>query len=103
VKRALLLFLLSSIGFAADQPCVIVKPASTAYRTLVSNKSFQFVEGDYPAGMKWKSNVSDGDVRKIHEKGGKVVILPQHYAVADLEDARKQCAATSEKAAEEKK
>ena len=46
----------------------------------------------FPAGMKWKSNITDRGVRQIKEKGGKVVIVPEKYSTVDLEDARKQCA-----------
>ena len=41
--------------------------------------------------MKWKSNISDGDIRKVKENGGKVVVIPANYKMEDLDDARKQC------------
>jgi hypothetical protein len=45
--------------------------------------------------MKFKSNVTDRNVRKIKELGGKVVIVPQNYSLADLENAKKECASSS--------
>ena len=48
--------------------------------------------------MKWKSNITDRNIRKIKEEGGRVVVVPNDYHAADLEDARKQCAAEPEKA-----
>lgn len=85
--------LLASSSLAADQACVILKHASASRQIFVSGANWQYVSGEFPAGLKWKSNVTDRYVRKIKEKGGKVVIVPQHYSAADLEDARKQCAA----------
>ena len=57
--------------------CVIIRHASTARQFLVSGANWQFVEGDFPKGMKWKSNVTDRTVRKIKEMDGKVVIVPK--------------------------
>ena len=84
--------LLISSAFAADQPCLILKHASAARQAFVSGANWQYVAGDFPAPMKFKSNVTDRNVRKIKELNGKVVIVPQDYSQADLEDARKQCA-----------
>ncbi len=81
----------ASTDARAIKPCVIVKPASTAHRALVSNKAFQYVEGEFPSKMKFKSNVGDGDVRKVKELGGKVVVIKADYTLADLQDAREQC------------
>lgn len=90
--RAGLIVLLSACAFAADgPPCLIIKHASTSRQIFVSGANWQYVEGDFPSGMKWKSNIRDRDVRKIKELGGKVVIVPQGYTVTDLDDARKQC------------
>jgi hypothetical protein len=41
--------------------------------------------------MKWKSNLTDRNIRQLKQKGGKVVIVPEKYSSIDLEDARKQC------------
>jgi hypothetical protein len=62
---------------------------------LVSAANWQYVEGDFPKEMKWKSNITDRNVRKIKESGGKVVIVPTTYTPADLEDARRQCKSVS--------
>lgn len=85
--------LLISSAFAVDQPCLILKHASTARQAFVSGANWQYVSGDFPASMKFKSNVTDRNVRKIKELNGKVVIVPENYSSVDLEDARKQCAA----------
>ena len=55
------------------------------------HRPFDYVEGDYPSGFKWRSELSDKDVRELQEKGGKMVVLRPDYNTADLEDARKQC------------
>jgi hypothetical protein len=47
--------------------------------------------------MKWKSNITDRNIRKVKELGGKVVVVNQNYSSADLEDARKQCATPPDK------
>jgi hypothetical protein len=83
---------LASLASAADSPpCVIIRHASTARQFFVSGANWQYVEGDFPAEMKWKSNVTDRTVRKVKQLGGKVVTVPNAYSAADLEDARKQC------------
>lgn len=92
MKRYLLLFSLSLSAVAADQTCLIVKHASAARQAFVSGANWQYVDGDFPQGMKWKSNITDRNIRKIKELGGKVVIVNQNYSAADLEAAKKQCA-----------
>jgi len=92
MKRTLLAFALTSTAFAA-QPCVIIRHASTARQFLVSGANWQYVDGDFPKGMKWKSNVTDRTVRKIKEMDGKVVIVPNVYTPGELADARKECKA----------
>jgi len=42
-------------------------------------------------GFKWRSELSDREVRGLQQKGGKLVIMRPDYQVSDLEDARKQC------------
>jgi hypothetical protein len=87
-----ILALLTVAASAADKPtCLIVKHASTAHQAFVSGANWQYVEGDFPLGMKWKSNITDRNIRKIKENGGRVVIVPTNYNTTDLEDARKQC------------
>jgi hypothetical protein len=92
LRLLLMPILFASSDLAADQACVILKHASTSRQIFVSGANWQYVAGDFPSGLSWKSNVTDRYVRKIKEKGGKVVIVPQNYSAADLEDARKQCA-----------
>jgi hypothetical protein len=89
--RCFVLFSLICSAFGADETCLIIRHASTAHQMLVSGANWQYVEGDFPKEMKWKSNITDRNVRKIKESGGKVVIVPTTYTPADLEDARRQC------------
>lgn len=78
----------------AERPsCLIVKHASTAHQFFVSGANWQYVAGDFPKGMKWKSNVRDRDIRKIKEMGGRVVVIRPEYSADDLAQARKECAA----------
>ena len=77
------------------QACVIVKRHVPKFGENMSrvhpHRPFDYVEGDYPTGYKWRSELADGDVRDIQKKGGKVVVMRPDYEVADLEDARKEC------------
>lgn len=57
------------------------------------HRSFDYVEGDYATGFKWRSELSDGDVKELQQKGGKMVVLSPDNQLADLEDARRQCKA----------
>jgi len=80
--------------------CVIVKRhvhkfGENATR-FHAHRPFDFVEGTYPAGFKWRSELADGDVREIQKMGGRIVVLRPDYEIADLEDARKQCKAPSQ-------
>ena len=58
--------------------------------------SFNFIEGDLPVGVKFRSEVRDNHVREIQAKGGHVVVLNYDYALPDLEDARRACRAWQE-------
>ena len=94
MRRVVLLAILTSAAFSADKPtCLIIRHATTALQAFVSGANWQYVEGDFPKGMKWKSNVTDRTVRKVKELGGRVITIPNAYSTADLEDARKQCKA----------
>ncbi len=77
------------------QACVIVKRHVHKFGENASrlhpHRPFDYVEGDYPSGFKWRSELSDGDVRELQKKGGKMVVLKPDYQLSDLEDARKQC------------
>jgi hypothetical protein len=97
MKYFVCLFALT-LGASAQNTCLIIKHASTAHQAFVSGANWQYVEGDFPQGMKWKSNITDRNVRKVKELGGKVITLRPDYALIDLEDARKACAPLPEKA-----
>lgn len=77
------------------QPCVIVKRHVHKFGEDASrvhpHRPFDYVEGDYPSGFKWRSELGDGDVRELQQKGGKMVVMKPDYQASDLEDARKQC------------
>lgn len=78
---------------AKGQPCVIVARHVHKFGENMSrmhpHRPFDYVEGDYPSGYKWRSELSDGDERELQQKGGKMVVLKPDYNAADLEDARK--------------
>jgi len=79
-----------------NQPCVIVqrqarKWADAGVFTGKQMHPFAYVEGGYPAKFKWRSELSEKNVRELQEKGGKVVVMKLDYQLSDLEDARKQC------------
>lgn len=80
---------------AQSQPCVIVKRHVHKFGEDMSrfhpHRPFDYLEGDYPPNFKWRSELSDGDVRELQKKGGKIVVMKPDYQVSDLEDARKQC------------
>jgi hypothetical protein len=77
------------------QACVIVKRHVHKFGENMTrfhaHRPFDYVEGDYPSGFKWRSELGDGDVRELQQKGGKIVVMRPDYQIADLEDARKQC------------
>lgn len=100
--RVFTVVLLTSVAFAADPPsCLIIRHASAAHQFLVSGANWQYVSGEFPKGMKWKSNITDRYVRKIKDAGWRVVTVPTNYTASDLEFAQKQC--STEPAAQEKK
>jgi len=80
---------------AQSQPCVIVKRHIHKFGENMSrfhpHRPFDYVEGDYPQGFKWRSELSDGEVRDLKQKGGRIVVVRPDYQLPDLEDARKQC------------
>ena len=77
------------------QPCVIVKRHVHKFGENMSrfhaHRPFDYVAGDYPEGFKWRSELGDGDVRDLQQKGGKMVVLRPDYEPAELEDAKKEC------------
>ncbi len=82
-------------SMAKSQACVIVKRHVHLFGENMSrmhpHRPFDYVEGDYPPGFKWRSELSDADVRELQQKGGKMVVMKPDYQASDLEDARKQC------------
>jgi PEGA domain len=87
-------------GAKPSGPCVILKrmgPAdeitSHLYSFGIRGKQFQYVEGDLPQGISFHGRLTDHDVRKILDKGGKVQVVEPKYTTADLERARNQCSA----------
>src|SRR5579859_4688237 len=94
MKALFVALVLSAVALAEDSStCLIIRHASTARQAFVSGANWQYVEGHFPKGMKWKSNITDRTVRKVWAAGGRVVTIPNVYTPADLEDAPKQCAA----------
>lgn len=92
MKLLVLIFGLSIAAFAGEPPtCLIIRHASTSHQAFVSGASWQYVEGDFPKGIKFRSNIRDNAVRKVKELGGLVFTVPTIYTPADLEDARNQC------------
>lgn len=78
--------------------CVILKrmgPAdevtSHLYSFGIRGKQFQYVEGNFPPGVKFHGRLTDNDVRQIQNNGGKITVLEPKYTDADLELARKSC------------
>jgi len=41
--------------------------------------------------MKWKSNITDRNIRKVKELGGQVVVIKPDYNAEDLAQAQKAC------------
>lgn len=83
--------------------CVIVKrmgPADQITSHLYSfgfrGKQFQYVEGDFPKGVKFHGRLTDHDIRGIMDKGGKIRILEQGYTADALKEARESCSASAQ-------
>ena len=97
-----LVFLFWQVAPQAQQPCVILKrmgPAdqvtSHLYSFGIRGKQFQYVEGDLPQGVKFHGRLTDNDVRKITNAGGRVAVVESHYTDQDLAQARRSCGASS--------
>jgi len=85
-----------------QQPCVLLKrmgPAdqvtSHLYSFGIRGKQFQYVEGELPQGVKFHGRLTDNDVRKIRDAGGRVAVLESHYTEQELAQARKSCSLSS--------
>lgn len=83
------------------QPCVILKRmGSTDELTShisfsLKGKQYQFVEGTFPDGIKFRGSLADKDLRKIQEAGGKIVVVESGYSDESMEGARRSCAAVT--------
>jgi len=54
-------------------------------------KQFQYVEGSLPEGVKFHGRLTDHDVRKIQDVGGRVSIIDAHYTQQELDQSRRTC------------
>ena len=100
MNAALVLLFSAGLGFgqtpqANRKACVIVhthqSKLSDNLAVWKSHAKFDYVEGDFPPGIKFKAQLGDKQVREIQDRGGKVVVLQAIYQLPELEDARKQC------------
>lgn len=78
--------------------CLILKrmgPAdqitSHMYSFGIRGKQFQYVEGDFPSGVKFHGRLTDNDVRKIQSHNARVVIMEPKYSADDLREAKQSC------------
>ncbi|MGB9433950.1 MAG: hypothetical protein WBQ89_17030 [Candidatus Acidiferrum sp.] len=83
---------------SVHRQCLILKrmgPAdeitSHMYSFGIRGKQFQYVEGDFPAGVKFHGRLTDHDVREIQSHGGKVVMMEPKYSADDLREAKQSC------------
>jgi hypothetical protein len=81
---------LASPLFGADT-CVILKRSTGAVHAW-QGIEFYYVEGSYPPGFNFMTNLRGRHVRKLVKMGGRMAIVEPNYTAADLELARKQCA-----------
>ena len=93
----LLILSFAASGQSAPKSCVVVTIHRHHFGENMSRVSahgfYDYIEGDYPAGMKFRAEISKNQVREIQDKGGKVVVLRTDYQLPDLQDARGQCKA----------
>jgi hypothetical protein len=104
-----LVIVLLAAGLSNAQDCLILKrmgPAdqitSHMYSFGIRGKQFQYVEGALPKGIKFHGRLTDHDVRKIQDAGGRFVVLEPKFTGADLAEARRGCIANYSQAAPEK-
>ena len=81
----------SDIGVHIGVACSKVIAGGTG-----SAANWQYVAGDFPPTMKWKSNVRDRAIRKIKQLGSRVVTVNEDYTVEELKAARQQCQVETE-------
>ena len=63
---------------------------SRMYSFGIRGKQFQFAKARFQR-VKFHGRMTDHDVRKIQDAGGKVVIIGDHYTDEEIETARKTC------------
>lgn len=85
-------------SWCSAQTCLIVKHASVSRQVWVSGANWQYVAGDFPQGMKWKSNVTDRTIRKVKELGGRVITIQDKYTPSELEQAKAECSVSAKEA-----
>jgi|SRR5215469_13846784 len=80
---------------AADKSCIIVHQHQHKFgenmSRLASHKPYDYIEGEYPKGMKFRSELNDKSVQQVKNAGGTIVILKPDYSRDDLNGAREQC------------
>ena len=94
IKRVAFLFTMVTCAVTQDSrfaTCLIVKHSSTAHQLFVNASNWQYVAGDFPKGMKWKSNMTDRNIRKVQENGGQVVVVQPNYTTQELKQAQASC------------
>jgi hypothetical protein len=85
-----------SVGWSAAQApvpatsCVILKRASADTHAL-QGIEFYYVQGTYPPGMPFHTNLRGRHVQEIVKKGGKFVVLEPNSVAADLQRAQQAC------------
>jgi len=94
----IVLSLAAGVPSISAESCVILKrmgPAdevtSHLYSFGLKGKQFQYVEGEFPQGVKFHGRLTDADVRQIQEHGGKIVVVEPKYTPIDLQQAREGC------------
>jgi hypothetical protein len=98
MKRILIAVLLTASCFSQSvpdapkpAPCLILAQPHVWGWTYQSTRRMRYVAGDFPASVKWKSNLSDKDVREVQAAGGRIAIIPEKYTAADVETAKTSC------------
>lgn len=87
-----MLFIVSAFAQDKPQTCVILKRSSAADHAITGIE-FYYVEGHYPNGYKFRTNLRGRHARKLEQLGGKMVILESKYTAEELQQARKSCEA----------
>jgi hypothetical protein len=88
---SLTLVLTFTLAASATDTCVILKRSTDSVHTWIGIE-FYYVEGNYPPGFSFMTNLRGRHVRKLIKMGGRMAIVEPDYTAADLELARKQCA-----------